>query len=164
MFNKKPSKFLRLLRMALIATILIVYGSYASFFYRFQREALYPGQQRAIQIQDPSNYEGLVAARFPTSLGPEAGFAWYLEPPESSHPAPAVIIGHGNGEIADDLVDFALPLRAKGYGVLVIGYPGYGYAEGSPTKESILEAAVESYDWLIARPEINADQIVVMGL
>ena len=157
------SMILRTLLIIGIALPFVLYAGYAFFFYQVQREALFPGQHRLIQVQNAADFPGLVEARFTTSQGELAGFAWYLEPPESSHPAPAVIIGHGNGEIADDWVGHAMPLRDRGFGVLIIGYPGFGHAPGEPTRDNIVEAAVAGYDWLVTQPEINPDQIILFG-
>lgn len=161
---------LRVLRKTAFLIVVVLpiafYVAYLVFFYNAQRDALFPGQDRPIQISDPSAVDvpGLMMARFPTALGEEAGFAWYIPPAENlSAPAPVVIIGHGNGEIADDWVESVGGLQERGYAILILGYPGYGHAQGSPSKESIVEAALGAYDWLVARPEIDRDRIIIFG-
>ncbi|MEM8863354.1 MAG: alpha/beta hydrolase [Chloroflexota bacterium] len=155
--------FVRWFLILLISMPIMAYLAYVVLFYTQQRRLLFPAQTREVVIADPTVYDGLVAARFDTQLGSNAGFAWYLPPPVSNSPAPAVIIGHGNGEIADDWVGFADALRRKGYGVLILGYPGYGHAAGSPSKESIVDSAVQAYDWLVNQPEIDGNKVIIFG-
>ncbi len=160
------SQFMILFRWLLIFIVgipLVFYIAYVILFYNQQRILLFPAQDRLPLIAGESNDPTLVKAVFPTSLGAEAGFAWYLPPQNTAQPAPAVIIGHGNGEIADDWVGHADILRQRGFGVLILGYPGYGHAAGSPSKDSIVEASLAAYDWLITQPEIAPDQILIFG-
>lgn len=54
---------------------------------------------------------------------------------------------HGNGEVAEDL-DYLLPFfRKAGLSLLLIEYPGYGHAAGSPSEKEIYQTALEAYDW-----------------
>lgn len=160
-FSSVP--FSRWLLFSTISIPLVAYATFLIFFYVQQRSMLFPGQDRPVQIVNPAQADGLIAAHFATPLGAGAGFAWYLEPPAVDEPAPVVIIGHGNGEIADDWIPIARVLQARGYAILILGYPGYGQAAGSPTKESIVSAAIGAYDWLIERPEIDKHKIIIFG-
>lgn len=156
--------FVRWFLILIIAMPIMAYLAYVVLFYTQQRNLLFPAQNREIIIPDASLYDGLVMARFDTALGTDAGFAWYLPPPTALNgSAPAVIIGHGNGEIADDWVGFADALRRRGYGVLILGYPGYGHAAGSPSKASIVDSAVNAYDWLVSQPEIDGEKVIIFG-
>jgi fermentation-respiration switch protein FrsA (DUF1100 family) len=47
--------------------------------------------------------------------------------------------------------------------VLIVEYPGYGIAEGSPSQDSITNAVVAGYDWLRSRSEIDGARIVGYG-
>ena len=156
--------FLRWLFIALVSLPFALYFAYMLFFYYVQREALFPAQNRPIQISDAAAFEGLIAARFRTALGENAGFAWYMPPADQNAvPFPVIIVGHGNGEIADDWVPMAQPARELGYGVLILGYPGYGHAVGEPSKDAIVESALAAYDWLLEQPGVDRERIVIFG-
>ena len=155
--------FARSLLFILLIIPIVAYTAYLVLFYTQQRQLLFPAQNRPTTILDQSQFPNLVKANFATSLGPQAGFAWYLPPPHTAQPAPAVIIGHGNGEIADDWVHHADSLRNRGFGVLILGYPGYGHAAGTPSQTAIVESSLAAYDWLITQPEINPNQILIFG-
>lgn len=155
--------FVRWLLLLLILAPVLAYTAYMVLFYTQQRQLLFPAQNRPVGIHDESLFPDLVRANFDTSLGPQAGFAWYLPPPQTAVPAPAVIFGYGNGNIADDWVRDADLLRRRGFGVLIVEYPGYGHAAGSPSKEAIVDSGLAAYDWLIAQSEIDPDQILLFG-
>jgi uncharacterized protein len=77
--------------------------------------------------------------------------------------APLIIFAHGNGELADDWVDAFTPLREKGIAVLLLEYPGYGGAPGTPSEPSIREAATAMFDWATAHPAVDPTRIVAYG-
>ena len=167
--NTKPKRsclmiFLRWLFFALVSLPFALYLAYVVFFYYVQREALFPAKNRPVQIADEGMVDGLTAARFATVLGEGAGFAWYMPPADQDENSfPVIIIGHGNGEIADDWVPMAQPARRLGYGVLILGYPGYGHARGEPSKDTIVDSALAAYDWLLEQPGVDEEQILIFG-
>lgn len=154
---------IRWLILLFIFTPITAYVVYLGAFYYQQRQMLFPAQDRQPTILDKTDFPNLIKASFPTSLGTDAGFAWYLPPPQATDRAPAVIIGHGNGEIADDWVQHADVLRNLGFGMLILGYPGHGHAAGSPSKTAIVESSLAAYDWLITQPEIDSNQVLLFG-
>jgi alpha-beta hydrolase superfamily lysophospholipase len=46
-------------------------------------------------------------------------------------------------------------LAALGAGVLAIDYPGYGRSEGSPSEESLVEAAEVAWRWLLDQEPVS---------
>lgn len=113
------------------------------------------------------------------------GLAWYLAPdagevgpkPEVSRETegepeaeegrvgrhPGVVFAHGNAELARDWTGAFRSLAREGVGVMLVEYPGYGDAPGSPSKVSIRRAMTAAYDSLVARPEIDPARIVGLG-
>src|SRR5687767_10724135 len=109
--------------LALVAAGLLLVV--AAAVYVAQRSVLFPappfhGNARRAQAEiiDPGR----------SGSGPHA---LYLAPaPGTATPFPLVIFAHGNGEVADDWVDGFDPMRASGWAVLLLEYPGYGGAPG----------------------------------
>ena len=91
--------------------------------------------------------------------------AWFLPPVTDRNlsPAPAVIFGHGNGEIIDYWPQELRVFSRMGIGLLLVEYPGYGRSEGSPSQNSITEAFVSAYDVLSSRKDVDASRIVFLG-
>ncbi|MCP3979293.1 MAG: alpha/beta hydrolase [bacterium] len=89
--------------------------------------------------------------------------AWLLEPLEKTERHPAIIFGHGNGELIDHWVAEFEPVRAWGFAVLLVEYPGYGRSSGSPSQAAITETFVAAYDYLASRSDIRRDAIVGYG-
>jgi fermentation-respiration switch protein FrsA (DUF1100 family) len=91
--------------------------------------------------------------------------AWFLplaaDRPLS--PAPAVIFGHGNGEIIDYWPRQLRMFSRMGIGLLLVEYPGYGRSAGSPSQDSITEAFVSAYDVLTSRKDVDASRIIFLG-
>jgi hypothetical protein len=50
-----------------------------------------------------------------------------------------------------------------GASILLVEYPGYGRSEGEPSERSIRETMLAAYDWLGARPEVDARRVVGFG-
>jgi fermentation-respiration switch protein FrsA (DUF1100 family) len=97
-------------------------------------------------------------------LGPNRSTeAWLLVPSGANGPVPALIFGHGNGELIDSWTGEFLDFPSWGLAVMLVEYPGYGRSGGRPSEESITEAFVAAYDDLASRPEIASDSIVGYG-
>lgn len=78
-------------------------------------------------------------------------------------PSPLLIFFHGNGELADFWIhEFDEP-RRWGWAVLLVEYPGYGRAPGSPSERSIAGAALAVHDWARQDPRIDGSRIVPYG-
>jgi fermentation-respiration switch protein FrsA (DUF1100 family) len=90
-------------------------------------------------------------------------YALYLPPREPRGAAPLLMFMHGNGELADYWAEEFVVPREWSVGVLLVEYPGYGRAPGSPSEKSITESMLALYDWATHHPRIDAKRIVPYG-
>ncbi|MEM7799434.1 MAG: alpha/beta hydrolase [Chloroflexota bacterium] len=154
-------KIMRIAAIVLLLMIAFIYIGYVVLFYRQQRNLLFPSAGRPPLPIQLESYPGLQAIEYETPIG--NGFAWFFPPLDAASPKPTVIIAHGNGDLSDDWLDPADEFRHRGYGVLLIEYPGYGHAPGTPGKEAIISTALSGYDWLAAQPTIDPNKIYLLG-
>ena len=90
--------------------------------------------------------------------------AWYLPPTVAPQgPAPLIIFAHGGPELIDDWASAFAPPRARGIGVLLVEFPGYGRSTGSPSEDSVKAALQQGYDWATKRPDIDPTKIILYG-
>lgn len=145
-----------LLRFLLL--LLVAYCLYAALLWSRQSSLMYPiagGERRPMRALPPG------ATAIETGNGVRA--AW-LPAPHAAPRAPAVVFMHGNAELVEDVVRDFETIAALGVHVLLVEYPGYGGAPGAPGFESLSGAAEAGYDWLAARPEVDPERIVAMGI
>lgn len=174
----------------MIRIVLIVVGfylAYAGVAFLLQRRLMYPGTfmspVREVRVDTLPEVEQLWLDN-----GRGRSEAWLLEPggpaaaatggireggsgpggdaagaPSQGNPAPAVLFFHGNGEFIDGWLAPFRQLARRGVFVLLVEYPGYGRSTGSPTKESIMRAALEGYDRLARQEGVDPDRIVAFG-
>jgi len=116
--------------------------------------------------QPPStemNIAGLEKIWLDTAVGKVE--AWFI-PPLRHHagtPAPAVIFGHGNGELIDFWPEELIRFTQFGLALLLVEYPGYGRSAGKPTQSSITETFTAAYDNLMSRPDVDPKRIILFG-
>ena len=134
-----------------------VAAAYLALLFVVQRSMLFP-----IPAHSPGDPgEGAEVLRI-TGDGAGAS-ALFLAPSATTGRAPLVIFTHGNGELADFWIeDFEVP-RTWGMAVLLVEYPGYGRAPGTPSEKSIMDAVRAAYDWAAADPRIDPNRIVAYG-
>jgi uncharacterized protein len=77
--------------------------------------------------------------------------------------APVAIYAHGNYETIDGNIRSMTELSALGIHVLLVEFPGYGGAAGSPSLASISEAMNAGYDWLVEQADVDSQRIVGIG-
>ena len=53
--------------------------------------------------------------------------------------------------------------RDMGYHVMLVDYPGYGLSQGSPSEQGCYDAGQAAYDYILARPDVDAGRIVIAG-
>ena len=122
--------------------------------------------QRSLVFQPNPNRIELSAANLPdvreVMLETNAGeklICWFGPARQGQ---PTFLYFHGNGgNIGNRQASFK-QLMAKGFGVFMLGYPGYGGSDGSPSEDAFMEAAQLSYDHLIDQG-IPASDIVLYG-
>ena len=77
--------------------------------------------------------------------------------------ARTVVHFHNNRDTAADAADLARSLHARGLGVLLVEYRGYGLSRGSePSEEGLYNDAEAALDGLAARG-VGPDQVVLWG-
>ena len=76
---------------------------------------------------------------------------------------PTILYFYGNGSaLAVSAAELNL-FRNCGANVLSIDYPGYGASTGKPSEANCYAAAAALWDYALTRPEIDPDQIIVVG-
>jgi pimeloyl-ACP methyl ester carboxylesterase len=142
----------------LLIGIVVALLAYLGFAFGMQRRVLYPRPPAAASTPP------LPPGTQVVWLGEDGDVeAWYLPPPPSRRPAPAMLFTHGNGELIDHWVNaFSVP-QQWGMGLLLIEYPGYGRSGGDPSEGSIRDAVVSGFDHLNAQSEIDGDRIIAYG-
>ena len=140
-----------------------LYIAYCGVLFLLQRQIMFPRGM----IPQPTPLDHRIPGLEKIWLETPAGKveSWLLQPVSGSAagPAPAVIFGHGNGELIDFWPEELMGFTRLGISVLLVEYPGYGRSAGSPSQQSITAAFIAAYDALASRKEIDASRIVLFG-
>lgn len=140
--------------------LLGLYLVYCGLLFVFQRQMIFP-RQMAITLADfPQKFQGL--ERIWLQLPGMRVEAWFL-PARAAGPAPAVILAHGNAETIDFLPEEFQHFTTRKVALMMVEFPGYGRSQGTPSQQAITETMEKAYDLLAARPEVDADRIILMG-
>lgn len=140
------------------ALLLAGYLGIHALMYVNQREMMYlPSTER---ISPPEvGLAGVEEVTLAMASGTELT-SWYARPGPGR---PTVLFFHGNaGAVAHRAYRFR-DLMPHGYGVFVLGYPGYGGNAGEPSEASFHEASRLAYDYLL-RSGIEPGEIVIYGV
>jgi dipeptidyl aminopeptidase/acylaminoacyl peptidase len=93
--------------------------------------------------------------------------AWFLKSTEAQGPAPAVVVFNGMDNCKEMSVLFnGLEFAARGWHTLAIDGPGQGESlrlRELYARHDYEAAGTPAYDWVAARPEVDANKVVVMG-
>lgn len=85
--------------------------------------------------------------------------SWFARPGPDR---PTVLFFHGNAGAVSHRAYRFRDMMAQGYGVFVLGYPGYGGNAGEPSEANFNEAAQIAYDYL-RESGIESGDIVIYG-
>lgn len=143
----------------IVFVVALAYPLYVLVMAFAQTRLIFPGaslRHRAEVIRAPAGGERV---EVPVSFGHALGVYW---PPVGAS-APAIWFAHGNAETATNSFERLQPLVQQGFAVFVMEFPGYADADGSPTFASVTEATDATWDWLAARPEVDATRMIAMG-
>src|SRR5687767_3105476 len=132
-------------------------AAYLALLFVAQRSMLFPMPRQV----PPGPPEGAEEVRVKLDGG--EAYALYLPPHEPRGAAPLLMFMHGNGELADYWPEEFMVPRTWGIGVLLVEYPGYGRAPGSPSEQSITESVLALYGWAANHPRVDAKRIVAYG-
>lgn len=96
------------------------------------RSMIFPAAQAP--FPEPREGEGWSVARYETADGVRLAGAFF---PAPAPDAPVLLYFHGNAEAAAHNLPLADELRARGFGVFLAEYRGYGGLGGSPSEEGL---------------------------
>jgi len=141
----------------------IGYVTWCTFLYFYQEHLIFPGafiKPPAARHVDPHTM--VMSLDLPGGGQVES---WFQPAPTASatHPGPAVIFFHGNRELIDYQDAVTLGYHQLGYSVLLPEFRGFGRSAGRPSQEGINDDAIQFYDWLRTRPEVDPARIIFHG-
>jgi pimeloyl-ACP methyl ester carboxylesterase len=141
----------------------LLYGLYCGLLFIIQRQIIFP---RGMIPQPPAvDLESLGVQSHPLQTSFGRVETWFMPPAEGTRAgrSPAVIFGHGNGELIDFWPEALKRFTEFGVALMLVEYPGYGRSEGSPSRSSIAETFVKAYDRLVSLEGIDSSRIVLFG-
>lgn len=144
----------------LILLLAAGYTAYLALLYLQQRQIMFPG---AGMSTTPLATQRFAAPAEVIALPGDFGTVLAIWLPAEAPRAPAAIYFHGNAEFAAQNVEALRPLTALSVHVLLVEYPGYAGAEGSPSRASLNSAAALAYDWLAANERVDSGRILAIG-
>lgn len=159
----RPPLRRRVVRLVFIT--LFLYAAYVTVMYRAQDSLIFVVQrvpEVQAQLPPPAGFERVMI---------DAGDglqheSWFFAAPGSSteHPAPVVVVFHGNADMIDWLADRAHDYALLGCSTLLVEYPGYRANRGKPSEQSTVEQGVRAVELMRARPGIDPNRIVLHGM
>ena len=145
----------------ILAAAIGFYTVYCALLFIVQRQVIFPRYMIPTPAAPDYKALGIEPLWLETSFGKVE--AWYLPPAATDKPAPAVIFGHGNGELIDYWPSELGRFASMGVGLLLVEYPGYGRSAGPPSQDSLSETFTRAYDDLAARSDVDPARIVLFG-
>ena len=140
-----------------------LYAAYCGLLFVLQRQIMFPRGMIPRPGQSTPEIAGLERIWLQTESGRVESWLIPPLPGSAADPWPAVIFGHGNGELIDYWPEELKGFNRLGFAVMLVEYPGYGRSAGSPSQKSITDAFVVAYDTLAARKNIDPARIVLVG-
>lgn len=104
---------------------------------------------------------GAEEVTFPTDDGLTLA-GWFVPAAQDADWA-TVVVFQGNAGNRGDRALLGRALADRGYGVLLVGYRGYGGNPGSPTEDGLLADGRAAVAYLESRPDVDADRLVYFG-
>ncbi len=136
--------------------LLLAAATHHVFVWLAQRAVLFPGAHSgAPWCRAPAEAVTVIAGGSRALLVPARGSA--------DGPAPLVVYGHGNAELAEDFFLLPEPYTAAGFHVLVLEYRGYGDVPGSPSEDALVADSVALIEAACARPDVDGERVVYHG-
>ncbi|GAB5387420.1 MAG: hypothetical protein Alpg2KO_03880 [Alphaproteobacteria bacterium] len=127
-----------------------VYVVMCAALFLLQRDLQYPGTSLP-PVEPPAFLRGLQVPE-PVLIKTDDGLeltSWLVPPREG---APVILLAHGNGQTAESWFSRAREWQEKrGWGMMIIGYRGYGGNPGGPSEEDLIADARLNRDWLARR-------------
>ena len=142
---------------------LCLYIAYCGLLFVVQRQIMFPRGMIPQPAPVSRKIPGLEIIWLETAAGRVESWLLTPLPGRSAGSIPAVIFGHGNGELIDFWPDELKGFTRLGMALLLVEYPGYGRSAGSPSQKSITETFTAAYDVLAARKDIDSSRIVLFG-
>lgn len=126
----------------------------------FQRHLIYLPDSAAV----PPAAELLLGARDVT-LRTEDGLSLgaYLVPPSGPNRGMTVLVAPGNAGSRVLRVPLAQRLAARGFGVLLMDYRGYGGNPGSPSEHGLIADVRAAYQYLVQQAGAASPRLVYFG-
>jgi hypothetical protein len=137
------------------ALVAIIFGA---MLWHFQRSLIY-FPFGAVPAPLEVGLAGVEAVTIATADG-ERLQAWFV-PADGN--AATVVVFNGNAGNRAYRAELAQGLRARGLGVLLFDYRGYGGSTGRPTEQGLAEDARAIRRYLLSRPDVNAARIIYFG-
>jgi pimeloyl-ACP methyl ester carboxylesterase len=120
-----------------------------------EKDLFFP-RQHAVVPEEPGQHNVVI-----TYNDEEALRGWYLEKP--AHDT-TLIFHYGNGEtVLANAARLAWFVDTLGVNVMAVDYRGYGFSDGSPSVDALLEDTVRIYDHLRAEWVDASHRIIVYG-
>jgi len=154
-------------RKVIIETIIIlIVLFFASLLFRYIQRYIFFHPWNDIsshtELQKISDFEEVNIESNGKNLN---GWMYYNNPKWEK--APLVIYFGGNAENSSNHMSYLHSQWIfdyfEWYNVLMIDYPGYGYSEWEIEEEALFKAANDIYNWAISQPDVDADNIVIIG-
>jgi uncharacterized protein len=76
-------------------------------------------------------------------------------------PAPLIVYFGGNAEEVTGWAPGAASYGTRA--LLLVNYRGYGRSQGTPSEKAIISDALETFDWALRRPDVDASRVALMG-
>lgn len=151
--------------LRILAGLLVAYAALLVLAWWLQDRMAFPGRrQRLIDPRDAGLSGGEIVS-ITTSDGVRLR-GWYLPPapePLRGQRAPGLLWFYGNMETVSALAPIVRDLRPPDIALLMLDYRGYGESGGSPSEAGIYRDAEAAWEYLAARPDVDASRIAVYG-
>ena len=149
----------------LVIAAVALYAIWVLMLLALQRSMIFPGAGSSPGAPNESALSAAGIERWWLDTDDGKVEAWYAQSDQVSatQPGPAVIFAHGNAEVIDGYIHLVTAWRAMGVSVLLVEFRGYGRSDGVPSQQAITEDAVQFYDRLVARPEVDPQRVFFQG-
>ena len=143
--------------MIFLLILLAVWLMVCLGFYRFQNRLIYDPCKVRPEMAKASVYPGQEIELSPADDPSLTTTSWYW-PAQPGRPT--ILFCHGNNgnmEVRTAWMQFAL---GRGFGMLMLGYRGYGLNPGQPSQAGLTADALAAFDYLTLDQEIPGSRLI----